>query len=74
MPARVRTELPADSLRALADFMSGPSWRGGSAALAVSAIRNLARYAPAGKRVQLWIEWEAETDAMQSPAPDEDQT
>jgi hypothetical protein len=68
MPARVRTELPADSLRALADFMSGPSWQGGSAALAVSAIRNLARYAPAGKRVRLWIEWETEAESAPAPA------
>lgn len=53
--ARVRTELPADSLRALAD---GIGDQVPEAALGVNAVRNLARYAPAGKRVRMVIEWE----------------
>lgn len=55
--ARVRTELPADSLRELADFLDGMEPASG-AALAVHAVRNLARYAPAGKRVRMQIEWD----------------
>lgn len=68
MPARVRTELPADSLRALAGSLEDGEDQAPGAALAVSAVRNLVRYAPAGKRVRLWIEWESEADATRTPA------
>lgn len=57
--ARVRTELPADSLRMLAADM-GSAAPDDPAALAVTAVRNLARYAPDGKRVRMWIEWDAD--------------
>jgi hypothetical protein len=66
MPARVSTETPADSLRAFA----GMAWdqdlmrEDHPARLGISAVRNLARYAPAGKRVRLWIEWETEADQL----------
>jgi hypothetical protein len=55
---RVSTDVPADSLRALAAM----AWdremqRDHPASLAVTALRNVARYAPPGKRVRLWIEW-----------------
>lgn len=62
MPARVITDIPADSLRALAalvDTMREPHWQPD---LAAGALRDLARYAPAGQRVRFWIEWEIESD------------
>lgn len=65
--ARVSTDVPADSLRAFAD-MAGETYRQDHpAALGITAVRNIARYAPAGKRVRLWIEWEAH--AASDPGP-----
>lgn len=64
--ARVRAELPADSLRALADSI-GDQDQG--AALGANAVRNLARYAPAGKRVRMSIEWEIDRPALPPETP-----
>lgn len=56
--ARIHTSVDAGNLRALADALPGalpnadPGMR-----LAINAIRNVARYAPAGKRIELSIDW-----------------
>jgi hypothetical protein len=62
MPARVSADVPADSLRAFAD-MAWETYRYHHlVALGVTALHNIARYAPTGKRVRLWMEWETESD------------
>jgi hypothetical protein len=65
MPARASTDVPADSLRAFAD-MAWETYRSDHpAALGITALRNITLYAPTGKRVRLWIEWETEADRHQ---------
>jgi hypothetical protein len=39
------------------------------AALAISGLRNLARYAPVGKRVHIWMEWTTEADEADIARP-----
>jgi hypothetical protein len=60
--ARVTAEMPTDGLRWLSErnVLRPPSaWEAPTAALlAEHALRNLLRYAPAGKRVRLSMEWE----------------
>lgn len=56
--ARVRQEIPADALRALAGSLEDGDDQAPGAGLAVGAVRNLARYAPAGKRVRVSVEWQ----------------
>lgn len=65
MPARVISDVPADSLRAFAG-MAWDTMRGDHPAnLGITALRNITRYAPAGRRVRLWIEWELDRERNQ---------
>lgn len=64
MPARVNTSVPADSLRDLAVLLEDLDQVDHPARLAVTAILNLARYAPAGRRVDLTMSWESEADRL----------
>jgi hypothetical protein len=62
--SRVHVDVPADSLRAFAGMAHDTMRKDHPANLGITAVRNLARYAPPGRRVHLWIEWELD----QSPA------
>jgi len=62
MPARVHTEIPADQFRLLSMLLDHESPIWSNAALAARAIHHLAKYAPAGKRITLSIEWATELD------------